>query len=92
MTNNATANNFNINVLAGGGTMGTTAGYITLAGSLSRAGNLTFNSNSFVFGNEFFFATATNNASQNFTGNINITNASVQLRRPPRICWATRRT
>jgi fibronectin-binding autotransporter adhesin len=80
VTNNATGNNYNITLLSGGGTISTTSGYITLSGALSGSGNLTLTNPSYVFGDEEFFSTATTNASQNFTGNIYITNAAVQLR------------
>ncbi len=79
-SSNALSNNFNITVLSGGGTISTNSSYISLAGSLSGSGNLTFSNNSYVFGNADYFSTTTNDASQNFTGNITITNAQVQLR------------
>jgi fibronectin-binding autotransporter adhesin len=83
-TVNTTGNNFNITLLSGGGTINNTAGYITLTGSLSGAGNLTIMDTADttgIPGQQIFFATLTNNASPNFTGNIIIgQGGAIQLR------------
>jgi fibronectin-binding autotransporter adhesin len=81
---NANMNNYNITLLASGGTLNNPNGYITLAGSFSGAGNFAFINTAYTGGlyhEQVFLSTATSNASQNFTGNIIIDDGgAVQLR------------